>query len=211
MRIAVLGATGPTGVQIVREAVAAGYEVTAVVRRPEAVEGEKVRVVRGDVLEAGSLEGAFDGVGAVLSAVGSHSGRKPTYVYSRGMANVRAEMVEAGVRRLVVVGAVPVQTPQESAPLDRFVVHPLLRSLFGGGYDDLRRMEAELRAGGGEVDWTVLRVPRLLNGPPRGEYRVAVERPLRGARDIRRADLARAMLAAIEDAALVGKVATVAR
>jgi len=37
MKIAVLGATGPSGIQVVKEALARGHEVTAVVRNPDKV------------------------------------------------------------------------------------------------------------------------------------------------------------------------------
>jgi putative NADH-flavin reductase len=35
MKIALLGATGPSGVQAVKEALARGHDVTAIVRNPE--------------------------------------------------------------------------------------------------------------------------------------------------------------------------------
>ena len=37
MKIAVLGATGPSGIQVVKVALAWGHEVTAVVRNPDKV------------------------------------------------------------------------------------------------------------------------------------------------------------------------------
>ena len=35
MKIAVLGATGPSGVQVVKEALERGHDVTAIVRNPD--------------------------------------------------------------------------------------------------------------------------------------------------------------------------------
>ncbi|WP_232662151.1 NAD(P)-dependent oxidoreductase [Pseudonocardia sp. TRM90224] len=210
MKIVVLGPTGGTGEQVLRQAVAAGHDVTALARRPEAVAEPGVDVRKGDVLDPASLQGVFDGADAVLSALGARSGRAPTEIYSRGIRNVRAAMAEVGVRRLVVLSAVPASRPEEKTFLERWVVHRLLHLLFGGGYDDLRRMEADLRAAD-DVDWTVIRPPRLLDGPATGTYRSSVDGPLRGAADIRRADLAAAMLDAVEDRALHGKVMIVAR
>lgn len=49
MKIAVLGATGPSGLQVVQEALERGHEVTAVVRNPEklaeSVKDEKLKVI----------------------------------------------------------------------------------------------------------------------------------------------------------------------
>lgn len=209
MKIVVLGASGGTGTQVVEQAVAAGHDVTAVVRRPAAVDLPGARVLAGDVLDPATLDGAFEKADAVISALGSHSGRAPTEVYSRGTRNVRAAMAAAGVRRLVAVSAIPVSLPAEKTFADR-IVHAVLFRFFGGGYDDLRRMEADLRSAD-DVDWTVFRPPRLLDGPPTGTYRVAVEAPLPRATAIRRADLAAALLAAVDDPALVGKVVPIAR
>jgi len=48
MKIAVLGATGPSGVQVVKEALARGHDVTAVVRNPDKLteKHEKLKVCR---------------------------------------------------------------------------------------------------------------------------------------------------------------------
>lgn len=211
MKMIVFGPTGGTGMQVVTQALAAGHTVTAVARRPEAVATQhpQLRVVKGDVLEPASLTDAVKGADAVLSALGSHSGRQPTDVYSRGMKNIRAAMKEAGVRRIVALSAVPVSRPEEKSLLDRYLVHPLLGVFFKGSYDDLRRMEADLRAAT-DVDWTVLRPPRLSNKPARHQYRMAVDAQLEGAEDISRADLAAAMLKAVEDPSLVRKIVVVA-
>ncbi len=211
MKIAVLGPTGGTGRQVVKQALRAGHHVTAVARTPDALidDHPNLRVRAGDVLDPASLEGAFDGAQAVLSALGSHSSRAPTILYSRGTANVRAEMRRAGVRRLLAISADPASPPEQKSLLDRLIVHPLLHLFFGGSYADLRRMEADLRAAD-DVDWTVFRPPRLRDGDATGAYRAAAEARLPRARAITRADLAAAMLAAIEDTSLLDKSVAIA-
>lgn len=211
MKIIVFGPTGGTGMQVVAQALAAGHAVTAVARRPEAVTTKhpNLHVVKGDVLEPATLTDALKGAEVVLSALGSHSGRQPTDVYSRGMKNIREAMKAAGVRRVVALSAVPVSRPEEKSFLDRYIVHPLLGLFFKGSYDDLRRMEADLRTTK-DVNWTVVRPPRLSNKPAKHHYRMAVESQLKGAEDISRADLATAMLKVMEDQSLFHKVVVVA-
>ena len=72
--IAVTGATGFVGTEVVRQARASGLRVRAIVRdskRARALAGrEGVELVYGDVLEATSLAGAFAGVSAVVHLVG---------------------------------------------------------------------------------------------------------------------------------------------
>ena len=210
MKLAVFGPTGSTGEQIVRRALAAGHEVTAVARRPGAVApaDPRLRVVAGDVLDPASLRGGVVGADAVLSALGSRRMNRPTTVYSAGTAAILAAMREADVRRFVGVTAIPAGPGDHNSALDRYVVLPLLRRFFGGGYDDMRRMEDLLAAS--DRDWTVFRPPRLTNGAPTERHRTAVDAPLPRAWSVSRADLAAAMLAAAQDPALVGHAVTIA-
>lgn len=213
MKIVVFGATGGTGMHIVRQALAQGHDVVAVVRRPDAITGEfgpQVDVRKGDVLDPASLEGAFENADAVLSALGARVGRRPTRLYSEGMRNIRAHMAAAGIRRVIAISSAPLSKPSEKRPIDRLVAHPLMRFLFKGSFEDVRRMEEEL-ATAGNVDWTVFRPPRLLDGPQTGRYRMSIGKALRVASSVRRADLAAAMLAAIDDPATMNNVVSIAQ
>jgi hypothetical protein len=79
-----------------------------------------------------------------------------------------------------IEGAVPVMPADIKNPLNRYVLDPLLHGFFGGGYDDMRRLEAVLAAG---LDWTVFRPPYLTNAAARGRYRTAIDAPLPGHHD----------------------------
>jgi putative NADH-flavin reductase len=210
MKLTVFGPTGATGEQIVRQALTSGHEVMAVARRPEAVPltDPRLRVVYGDVLNPASLHDGIVGADAVLSALGSRQMSRPTKVYSAGTAAVLAAKRDAGVRRFVGVTAVPVGPEDQKSVLERYLVHPLLHRFFGGGYDDMRRMEELLAES--DLDWTVFRPPQLTNGPPTGRYRAAIDAPLPRAWRVSRADLAAAMLAAANDPALIGHTVTIA-
>jgi putative NADH-flavin reductase len=211
VKVTVFGSTGRTGQLVVRQALAAGHDVTAVARRPEAVDadGPRLRLVRADLLDRASLDEALFGADAVLSAAGSGGVRKRTTVYSEGTASVLAAMGAAGVRRLVVVSATPVAPDGEKTLLERCLLHPVIRAFFGPTYEDMARMEQLLRAS--TCEWTVLRPPRLTSGPTTHRYRTAVDAPLRGARSVSRGDLAAAMLAAVEDRSLIRHAVTIAR
>lgn len=210
MRLTVFGSTGRTGAQLVQAALAAGHEVTAVARRTDAVAvtHSRLRVVPGDVLHAGSLTDAVAGADAVCSALGSRAPRRPTTLYSAGVGAILAAMVETEVRRLVVITAVPAEPAELKSALDRTLLHPLLHLFFGGGYDDMARMESLLAQS--DRDWTVLRPPRLTNRAATGRYRTAVDAKLPRAGTLSRADLAAAMLDAANDPALIGHAVNIA-
>jgi putative NADH-flavin reductase len=204
VRLTILGATGPTGRLLTDRALAAGHEVTALVRDPARlpIAHDRLRVVTGDVLDPGAVAEAVTGSEAVLSALGTRE-RGPTTVYSAGTANVVKAMHAAGVRRLVAVTAAPVAEPGPDDTLPyRVLVRPLLRRSWPELYADMARMEAELPGSG--LDWTVLRPPRLTGGAARGRYRTAVGTTVRRGYFLRRADLAGAMLAVLDDRATFG-------
>src|SRR5437764_1203871 len=106
MKLVVFGATGGIGAQVVQQALAAGHEVTAVARRPEAItlRHECLKVVQGDVLDAESVRKAVMGKDVVVSAVGARD-RGPTTVYSQGNANILQAMQAAHVRRIFCISA----------------------------------------------------------------------------------------------------------
>src|SRR5512147_3139820 len=103
MRILIVGATGGTGRELVEQALERGHEVTAFARRPEAVavRHERLRVARGDVMDAASVAAAVAGQEAVLSALGHKRWLYPTRILSQGTANVLDAMAKQGVRRFV--------------------------------------------------------------------------------------------------------------
>jgi putative NADH-flavin reductase len=202
MHIAVVGAAGRTGSAVVAQAVQRGDQVVAVARRPAALRAALARrssaepddVREADVLDCVSLTKVLVGVDAVVSTVGVGASRAATEVYSTGAANLLAAMSSVGAERLIAVSAAPAGPRAEQPVLDRFLVMPLLDRFFGSSYADMRRMERLLDDG--ELAWTVLRPPRLLDRAARGNYRWA-PRPVPHGRSVTIADLASALLACL--------------
>lgn len=211
MNITVIGASGRTGREVVHRAVQAGHRVTAIARRPDKVEdlaSDMVDIRRGDVLADPSLSLPAD-TDAVISALGPDDGRKRTTIYSDGIATVLDSMRERDIRKLVVISAVPVAAPADRSLFERMVVHPLLWKVFGESYRDLRRMEETLHTST-DIDWTVIRPPRLTDKAFTGQYRIGAGH-LRGAREISRADLARALVDLAADRQWVRSAVTVTK
>src|SRR6266705_7001714 len=72
MKLLVLGATGGTGLEIVRQAIEHGHSVTAFVRSPERLKPfqDRITVKQGDLLNSSELEQDLEGHDALLSGVG---------------------------------------------------------------------------------------------------------------------------------------------
>jgi putative NADH-flavin reductase len=210
MKLTIFAATGGIGRQVLEQAVAAGHQVTAVVRNPDklSVPGE-VRVVAADLADAdpAALEAAVDGADAVLSGLGPRSNAEAG-IASRGTRAIVQAMQATGVRRIVVVSAAPIGTvpspgrpmPPRHDPGDGFLMRHLFshvaKTLFREHYADLALMEDILRDSG--LDWTVVRPPRLTDKPLTGRYRVAYGQNVRGGWSVSRADVAQLMLRVLE-------------
>jgi putative NADH-flavin reductase len=166
MRVLVLGATGGIGKFLMEFATARGHEVTAFVRSPQkiALKSERLRVVPGDLLHAEQLAQVLLGQDVVLSAFGPATLRR---VSTRGeFGTVLATAMErCGVRRAVVVSSGLLFEDQN-------VIGKLLRgTLFRNLLPDMSAMEATLDKDG--LEWTIVRPPRLTNGPLTKTYSVA--------------------------------------
>jgi putative NADH-flavin reductase len=212
MKLTVVAATGGIGEQVLEQALAAGHEVTAVVRNPGRLPVTSARVVAADLAAADPsvLLGAVAGADAVLSGLGPRS-KAETGVAWHGTRAITQVMDAAGVRRIVVVSAAPVGTvatparphPPRRAPGDGFVLaslaFPVLRAAFGRGYADLAQMEDMLR--GSDLEWTAVRPVRLTGRPLTGRYRTAIGHNVARGLSISRADVAHCMLRAVTDPA----------
>jgi putative NADH-flavin reductase len=209
MRIVVFGANGPTGRQLVGQALAAGHEVAAVTRHPEqAAPLDRLAVIRADVTDPAAVDAAVAGGDAVLSALGVPYSRKPVTVYSAGTANIIAAMGSHGMRRLVVAGSAAVDPGYRASDSVFFtrVMEPLFMRLPGKTvYADNRRMESLIQASG--LDWTIIRAAWLFNAPGVSDYQV-IEGSMNGMFTAR-ADLAACLLAQLAEDRHVRKTAGV--
>ncbi|MEU9702837.1 NAD(P)H-binding protein [Streptomyces sp. NPDC047981] len=209
MKLTVFGATGGIGREIVRQALDAGHDVTAVVRDPARlpVTGERLEVFRADLTDPGALRGAVAGKDAVLSGLGAR-GRADAGIAAKLTRSVLAAMDAEGVRRLLVVSAAPLgPAPDGQSFVDKAAL-AIVNAVLKDVYADLRVMEAEVAASA--TRWTSVRPPKLTDKPVTGRYRSVVGgTPPRG-RSLARADVAHAMLAMIDDPATIGKPVGVA-
>jgi putative NADH-flavin reductase len=181
---------------LVEKALAQGYAVAAFAREPSksGLEHERMAPLDGDVSDPLRVEQAVAVADAVLSALG------PTRTSSRdvmtvGARNIVQAMKTHGVRRLVWQTGAAVQDSQDEASAIRGVMVGLLKFLSPGVLEDAQRAFQLIKASG--LDWTVVRVARLKDGPAIGHYRVGFAPP--GPKPISREDVAEFMLRQLAD------------
>ncbi|SEF37477.1 Putative NADH-flavin reductase [Amycolatopsis pretoriensis] len=194
MRIAIFGAGGPTGRLLIDQALTAGHRVTAITRHPASMPSrDGLRTIGADVFDPEAVEKAVTGQDAVLSALGVPAGKAPITTYSHGTAHIITAMRRHGVRRLIVVsssGVAPRRYSDGGFLFNRVLVPYVTRVLGKTLYDDMRRMEALVRAS--DLEWTIVRPSGLYDLPAATSYTLTEAQA--DGRFTARADLAASML-----------------
>lgn len=176
MHVAVFGGSGLTGKHVVRVALERGHKVTALARRPEALGGarERLRVVHGDALDPAVVERVVGGQDAVIQAlgIGGRGDGKPNTLVSDATRVILAAMEKQGVRRLVCMSNVGAGDSLAETPLlFRKVLLPTFFRWLVPILEDKNRMEPLVTAS--QLDWTLVRLPAIVDRPARGKRRVA--------------------------------------
>src|SRR5919112_4322920 len=185
-----------------RQALAQGYEVTALARNPSAVapEDHRPRVLQGNALDASEVEAAVAGQDAVLSALGTRRAR-PTTLFSESTHNVIGAMDKHGVRRLVCITGIGAGDSKGHVGFlyDRIIRPFVVRNV----YEDKERQEEAIEQS--DLEWVIVRPARLTDEPARGKYGVYLGGSYK-AKTISREDVAAFMLARLTDDTYVHKM-----
>jgi putative NADH-flavin reductase len=203
MKLLILGATGGIGLEIVRQAIDGGHQVTAFVRTPERLKkfGDHIAVIQGDMLHSGELERALEGQDAVLSSFGAREPRSKADadLLRRFAVALTRAMLHAKIRRVVVVSLAFLFKDSIVPPTYLFG-----RLFFPAVVIDASEMEDVFRKSA--LDWTIVRPPRLTDKPCTGKYRVREGHLPRFGFTISRADVAEFMISTVQNGGTIGKI-----
>jgi putative NADH-flavin reductase len=200
MKIAIFGASGVTGSLLTERCLAAGYEVTAHVRRPNNFSfRDKVRIVRGSIFDPSPVFETVEGADVVFSTLGAKSPLRNENVLPRAVPRIIEAMNESGVRRIIVLGSAgAVRSSLDKQPAwRRWVIQKIVyKTLLKWPVAEQISQYALLSHS--KLDWTMVMPPMLTNGHARHSYRIDGEAlPVRGSR-ISRADIADFMVEQIK-------------
>jgi putative NADH-flavin reductase len=164
VRVAVFGAAGATGRQVVQLALQKGWEVAALVRRPDALTSENgLSVTEGDARDDAVVATVVRGSDAVISAIGLRKGADTSL--SEATATICRAMEAGGVDRLVVMSVLGIRDSADKAGVFGRVILPLFMKK---PMADRIRLEEVVESTG--LDYTFVRPTRLVDGEPTGHY-----------------------------------------
>ena len=199
-RIVVFGATGGTGRALVRQALAQGRTVTAVGRDEarlraafaDVPDGSAVVPVVGDVADGQTVARAVQGQDVVFDALGPRKGDDPAAL-TEALRQIVHAMQRSGPRRLLLVSGAGIRVAGDRKPLPDRIVSALVRRL---NRRDVEEKEAQLAllVRTPQLDWTVVRPPRLVDRPGTGKPLAADPHTIAGGRMVPYADLAAFLL-----------------
>ncbi len=207
MKIAVFGATGGTGIEIIKQALAQGHEITALVRDPQklSLNDKKLNIIKGDVLNKDDVSKMVKGSDAVLVALGVKPPSK-AIVVGPGTKNIIEAMKEQSIKRLIVQSAMFMD---DTVRKNSLLVSLLTKTFMKGLYDDKLVQEAAVRESG--LEWVILRPVGLKNGSKTETYRFGESLKLKGLFPmISRADVADFMIKQLQSDANLHKMVLVA-
>lgn len=197
-KIALFGATGQTGSKFLELALDAGYEVNALVRDRKKLRRTDagLTIFEGDILNMKHVDQAVAGTDIVVSLFGHVKG-SPQWLQTNGTQNIVTAMKEYGVGRIVSLsgGGLPFPEKDEPAFSDK-VIRTIMKIVVPKILNDAVEHHQVLEDS--DLDWTIVRAPRLTNGPRLGNYRVGWV-GVNSSSKISRADLADFILTQVED------------
>jgi uncharacterized protein len=178
VKIALIGATGYVGSQLLNEALNRQHEVTAIVRRTERLPVHpSLNAEKCDIMDTAALAGLLAGHDAVIAAYNPDR-TMPGDVFERMVAGARSIIdatKAAGVRRLLVVGGAG---SLEVAPGQQVIDQPGFPEEWKPGAGGTRQFLYLLKEEP-DLDWTFLSPAAMLEpGERTGTFRLGGDQML---------------------------------
>ena len=208
MKVTLFGATGDLGAECLSQSLAAGHEVTVLVRSPDKLPArlsERVAVVAGDALNPEHVASAITGdTDAILFAIGVDEKTSPRDLCTDATKLILNRMREVDVDRFIWCGGGSNLRPEDpltfGARFVRWYAERFLAHRHGDKEHQLALLDATT-----DISWFGVRPLQMKAGPLTGRYRLGYNR-FSGMSKISFADCAHAMLVMLEDDTWQGKV-----
>lgn len=169
MKLLIIGGTGKTGRELIKQGLVEGHVITAIARNPEKLKfnNPNFSVVKGDVLSPESLENPFRGQDAILSALGHKRFFIKTTTLSRGTKNIINAMNNNGVKQFICITSLGINDSKFKLGL-YYTLFTIPVILFFYFLDKSKQEELIMKS---NLDWTIVRPGQLTNGKKRINYK----------------------------------------
>ena len=169
MKIFLIGGTGKTGRELIKQGLERGHVITALVRNPDKFKFKDpdLKIVKGNVLKLDSFEKLVQEQDAVISALGHKRFFIPTKILSKGTTNIIEAMTKHHVKRFICITSLGVNDSRFKLGLyyTLFTIPIILFFYF------LDKSKQEKLIMSSDLNWTIIRPGQLTNGKKRTNYK----------------------------------------
>ncbi len=173
MKVLIIGATGTAGMAITKKALSNSYELVALVRNPDKLKGlvGNIEIIKGDILDVGSLSKAIQGVEIVVSCVGAMD-NSPGQIelFKKGMGNIIEIMNDNSIKRLISINGALTKVDRDNVgfylQFMRWLIPKLVPQMVKSNkaqYDVIAHSQ---------TDWTVIRAGKFIDKKGTGKVKV---------------------------------------
>jgi putative NADH-flavin reductase len=203
MNVLVFGASGKTGREVVRQALARGFNVSAFVRDTARLPlaHANLRLVKGEITDPRAVARAMEEQTCVISTLGVGLPLRHDPIVIEGVRTIARASEHASVERLLYMSFIGVRESRDAAG---FLLKQLAGTVLRHEVADHEAKEAAVAES--FVDWTIVRPPKLTNGRLTASYRVGADIEARSPLPMMsRADVADFMLRQLSDQSFIRK------
>ncbi|EJF58432.1 NAD(P)-binding protein [Dichomitus squalens LYAD-421 SS1] len=167
MHILILGGTGPSGIELIQQALEVNHTVVVYARSPQKLPAHissspSVTVVAGDLTDREKLSAAMQGVQAVLSVLGPGPSHPSNTPLAQAYQLIIESMKQQNVKRLIAVGTPSMKDEHDHFSLIMLAMITVVATFVRNAYKDVVAIGQTIRAADPEeLVWTIARVPIL--------------------------------------------------
>lgn len=168
MKLFIIGGSGKTGRELIKQGLEQGHSITALMRTPHNYKEthKNLTIVKGNVLQLDSFEPSIKEQDAVLSALGHKRFFIKTSILSKGTNNILNAMEKHNVNRFICITSLGINDSRFKLGLyyTLFTI-PLILFFY---FRDKSKQEQLIKNSG--LKWTIVRPGQLTNGKKRLKY-----------------------------------------
>jgi len=193
VKVAIIGSSGKAGRFLVQRVFEAGYQMRLLLRNPDKfkLSDERIEILPGDARDLPAIKSLLQGCDVVLSTLSQPKGEAP--IISMVTGHVLTAMRKLGIRRYILTRGASVDAPGDHKDFYTKLPTKIIQWTFPAYWADWQKELTLLLES--EVEWTLVRLPIIVEEPVEGNVKVNLER-LPG-KKINGADLANFLVAQI--------------
>ncbi|QHJ69346.1 NAD(P)-dependent oxidoreductase [Planococcus halotolerans] len=196
MKLAIFGATGRVGSEILKRALEDGHQVTALQRSPKLDKHPNLETVFGNVREGKDVERTIAGADAVFSALGTDK----TTTLTDALPFIIESMERHGIKRIITIGTAGILNSRLEEGKLRYQGGDSNRKMTFAAEEHEKAFRLLEQT---DLEWTIVCPTYLPDGEAKGGYRVEKDFLPEGGKEISTSDTGEFAYQQLEDSAFV--------